>query len=56
MIEKSGWSNTIFLFLKINFLLLGNFLKIVSTHTDSIKALLKSFWSVESKFIPCYTV
>ena len=28
----------------------------VSTHTDSIEALLQNFLSVESKFIPCYTV
>ena len=38
--EKSGWGNNIYLFLKINFLLLVYLL----------------IWSVESKFIPCYTV
>ena len=54
--EKSGWGNNIYLFLKIKFLLSVNLLKTSSTHTDSIEALLKNFWLAESKLIPCYTV
>ena len=32
------------------------FSEIVSTHTDSIKSLLKTHLVYESKFIPCYAV
>ena len=42
IIEKSGWGYNIYLFLKLNFLLLENPLKLVSAHTTSIKALLKN--------------
>ena len=41
-------------FLRLTFFYLSIFSKLVSTHTDSIEALLKFFWSVESKC--CYTV
>ena len=51
IIEKSGWGYNIYLLLKLNFLLLKILSKLVSAHTTSIKALLKNFWSVESKFI-----
>ena len=43
-------------FLRLIFFNLSIFSKLVSTHTDSIEALLQNFWSVEIKFIPCYTV
>ena len=41
--EKSGWGNNIYLFLKINFFYWSIFSKLVSTHTDSTEALLKFF-------------
>ena len=43
-------------FLRLTFFYWSISSKLVSTHTDSTEALLKIFWSVESKFIPCYTV
>ena len=43
-------------FLRLTVFYWSIFSKLVSTHTDSIKALFKKIWSVESKFIPCYTV
>ena len=43
-------------FLRLAFFYWSIFSKLVSTHTDSIEALLQNFWSVEIKFIPCYTV
>ena len=43
-------------FLRLTFSYWSIFSKLVSTHTDSIEALLPNFWSVEIKFIPCYTV
>ena len=43
-------------FLRLTFFYWSIFSKLVSTHTDSTEALLKIFWHVESKFIPCYTV
>ena len=43
-------------FLRLTFFYWSIFSKLVSTHTDSTEALLNFFWSVESKFIPCYAV
>ena len=43
-------------FLRLTFFYWSIFSKLVSTHTDSTEELLKNFWYVESKFIPCYTV
>ena len=43
-------------FLRLTFFYWSIFSKLVSTHTDSIEALLQNIWFVESKFIPCYTV
>ena len=43
-------------FVRLAFFYWSIFAKLVSTHTDSIEALLQNLWSVESKFIPCYPV
>ena len=43
-------------FLRLTFFYWSIFSKLISIDTDSNEALLKFFWSVESKFIPCYTV
>ena len=45
--EKSGWGNNIYLFLKINFFYSSIFSKLVSTHTDSIEASLNVFGLLE---------
>ena len=54
--EKVGGVTIYIYFLRLTFFYWSIFSKLVSTHTDSTEALLKIFWSVESKFIPCYTV
>ena len=50
-----GGVTTYIYFLRFTFFYRSIFSKLVSIHTDSIEALLQNFWSVESKFIPCYT-
>ena len=59
-LKKSVFGNNIYLFLnKPSFISLSSqiYFFLFSTHTYSIKAFFKKgFWSVESKFIPCYAV
>ena len=52
--EKVGGVTIYIYFLRLTFFYWPIFSKLVSTHTDSIEALLQNFWFVESKFIPCY--
>ena len=53
--EKVGGVTIYIYFLRLTVFYWSIFSKLGSTHTNSIKALLILFWSVESKFIPCYT-
>ena len=57
IVEKSGRGNNIYLFCKINFLLLVNLLKTCSyTYRYHQSIIKKNFWVIESKFFPCYAV
>ena len=51
IIEKSGWVYNIYLFLKLNFLLLENPLKTSFCTYRQHQSIINFFWSVESKFI-----
>ena len=56
MEKKLGGVTIYIYFLRLTFFYWSIFAKLVSTHTDSIEALLQNLWSVESKFIPCYPI
>ena len=51
IIENSGWGYNIYLFLKLNFLLLENPLKTSFCIYNQHQSINKKLWSVEIKFI-----